>query len=187
MPLEPYFAELIRNGRPARPEPPALPAGVTVASLEIPGPHGPVPVRTYRPAGAAGATLLWVHGGGFRHGDLDMPEAHLVSAELASRAGAYVVSVGYRLAVDGVRYPVPLDDVFAAWGWASAGDGRPPQPRGRRPGDRRVPRLLRRRPPRRMRSGRRPSASSTGWPAETRVGAVARSFTSDKELLSIGC
>ncbi|MFI9464571.1 alpha/beta hydrolase fold domain-containing protein [Streptomyces xiamenensis] len=84
----------------------------------VPGPHGPVPIRVYRPRGRRpGPALLWLHGGGFRAGDLDMPEAHLVSAELAARAGALVVSVGYRLAVDGVRYPVPVDDVRAAWQW----------------------------------------------------------------------
>ncbi|WP_432747554.1 alpha/beta hydrolase [Streptomyces sp. JH002] len=84
----------------------------------VSGPHGPIPVRVYRPRGRRpGRALLWLHGGGFRAGDLDMPEAHLVSAELAARAGALVVSVGYRLAVDGVRYPVPVDDVRAAWRW----------------------------------------------------------------------
>ena len=77
------------------------------------------PVRVYRPPGAASREvpgLLWMHGGAFVAGDLDMPEAHVVSAELASR-GAIVVSVDYRLATATVRYPVPLDDVHAAWGW----------------------------------------------------------------------
>ena len=91
---------------------------VTIRDVSIPGPHGPVAVRTYRPTHATiGSALLWVHGGGFRAGDLDMPEAHQVSAALALSAGAFVVSVGYRLAIDGVRYPVPLDDVHAAWKW----------------------------------------------------------------------
>ncbi|MEU6715775.1 alpha/beta hydrolase [Nonomuraea sp. NPDC046802] len=90
---------------------------VTVEELSVDGPHGPIPVRTYRPRQTPTAALLWVHGGGFWAGDLDMPEAHTVSAELAARAGAFVASVGYRLAVNGVRYPVPLDDVEAAWRW----------------------------------------------------------------------
>ena len=92
---------------------------VAIESTSISGPHGDIPVRVYRPPGAASREvpgLLWMHGGAFVAGDLDMPEAHVVSAELASR-GAIVVSVDYRLATPTVRYPVPLDDVHAAWGW----------------------------------------------------------------------
>ncbi|MFF9774344.1 alpha/beta hydrolase fold domain-containing protein [Streptomyces sp. NPDC013978] len=90
---------------------------VVVEDREIPGPHGPVPVRTYTPANPASRAVLWAHGGGFAAGDLDMPEAHVVAAELAARAGAVVASVDYRLATGGVRHPVPPDDVHAAWRW----------------------------------------------------------------------
>ena len=92
---------------------------VAVEDRDIDGPHGPIPVRVYRPRNASGSRpgLLWNHGGGFTAGDLDMPEAQIVSAEIAARKGAVVVSVDYRLAVGGVRYPVPVDDVAAAWGW----------------------------------------------------------------------
>jgi acetyl esterase/lipase len=96
----------------------ALPPHVVVEDLQVAGPHGPIPVRTYRPRDTPAVTaLLWAHGGGFSAGDLEMPEAHVASAELAARAGAFVASVGYRLAQNGVRYPVPLDDVDAAWHW----------------------------------------------------------------------
>ncbi|GLI00984.1 alpha/beta hydrolase fold domain-containing protein [Phytohabitans aurantiacus] len=90
---------------------------VDVVDHAAPGPHGDVTVRVYTPPAPAAGALLWVHGGGFWGGDLDMPESSVVAAELASRAGIVVASVGYRLAVDGVRYPVPLDDVVAAWEW----------------------------------------------------------------------
>ncbi|MEE2039285.1 alpha/beta hydrolase fold domain-containing protein [Nocardiopsis sp. CT-R113] len=90
---------------------------VSVEDRTVPGPHGEVPVRIYRPRETDGRALMWLHGGGFVHGDLDMPEAHTVSAELAVRARALVVSVDYRLAVGGVRYPVPVDDAYAAWTW----------------------------------------------------------------------
>lgn len=50
-------------------------------------------------------------------GDLDILEADWVAREIVSRAGAVVVSVDYRLAVGGVTYPVPLDDVVAAVRW----------------------------------------------------------------------
>lgn len=91
--------------------------GVAVEDTAIEGPHGPIPLRVYRPEEPAAGALLWAHGGGFLHGDLDMPEGHVVSLELARRAGIAVVSVDYRLAVDGVQYPVPIDDVAAAWNW----------------------------------------------------------------------
>ncbi|GAA2319627.1 alpha/beta hydrolase fold domain-containing protein [Glycomyces scopariae] len=93
-------------------------AGVAIEDGAVPGPHGPVPVRTYRPDGDLAGAILWAHGGGFKFGDLDMPEGHIVAIELARRARAFVVSVDYRLA-DGERilYPVPIDDVHAAWAW----------------------------------------------------------------------
>ena len=91
----------------------------------IPGPHGSVPVRIYPVQGAAhaaGPGLVWLHGGGFAHGDLDMPEADWVAGQLAAR-GIGVVSVFYRLAPvpqsgrAGVHFPVPSDDVLAAFDW----------------------------------------------------------------------
>ncbi|HEU5128132.1 MAG TPA: alpha/beta hydrolase [Glycomyces sp.] len=97
-------------------------AGVAIEDLAVPGPHGEVPVRAYRPEGGLAGAILWCHGGGFLHGGLDMPEAHLVALELARRASAFVVSVDYRLADGTVRYPVPIDDVHAAWSWLG---GRP--------------------------------------------------------------
>ena len=86
---------------------------------QIPGPHGPVPARVYTPAAAGDAPcLVWMHGGAFLAGDLDMAEADWVARELAARAGIVVVSVDYRLCVGGVTYPVPHDDVVAAVRWA---------------------------------------------------------------------
>ncbi|MBF0686294.1 MAG: alpha/beta hydrolase fold domain-containing protein [Cellulomonas sp.] len=92
---------------------------VHVEDLAVDGPHGHVAVRLYRPTTrpASGAGLVWAHGGGFAYGDLDMCEAHVVSAELAARHGIVVASVGYRLATPGAGYPIPLDDVDAAWTW----------------------------------------------------------------------
>lgn len=101
------------------------PVGVAIGDDTIGGPHGPIPIRRYRPTGTdmvgasaerpAELAVLWAHGGGFAAGTLDWPEAHVVSAELAARTGAEVVSVDYRLADGTTRYPVPLDDVIAAW------------------------------------------------------------------------
>jgi acetyl esterase len=89
----------------------------TTLDTTAPGPHGAVPVRLYLPAMPAGIGLVWIHGGAFRMGDLDVPEAHWVSGRLADR-GVTVVSVDYRLAVGGVHFPIPSDDCIAAWRWA---------------------------------------------------------------------
>lgn len=116
-----------------------------IADRELPGPHGPVPVRIYAPSDDArdGAAddptalrpcLVWLHGGAFIGGDLDMPEAHEVTRGIAGRAGAVVVSVFYRLCdapgamggapattnprgETGVHAPIPLDDAHAALEW----------------------------------------------------------------------
>jgi acetyl esterase/lipase len=99
---------------------PALGA-VAVVDHSVPGPAGSVPIRTYWPRSApAGVGLLWIHGGGFGSGDLDMPEADAVSRALAE-AGVTVVSTHYRLAVDGVHFPACSDDVLAVWRWLAAG------------------------------------------------------------------
>ena len=95
---------------------------VATEEVSAPGPHGPMRLRVYRPDSPAGARplLVWCHGGGFLGGDLDMPEADATAREVCVRAGAVVVSVDYRLAVGGVHFPVPHDDVLAAYEWALA-------------------------------------------------------------------
>jgi acetyl esterase/lipase len=98
-------------------------AEVAVAPLDVPGPRGPIDARVYRSRDPF-AALVWVHGGAFAFGDLDMPEAHWVSLALAAQ-GVTVCSVDYRKAVHGVHHPVPRDDVLAAWTWAAA---TPPEP-----------------------------------------------------------
>jgi acetyl esterase/lipase len=77
-------------------------------------------VRVYTPPSSTGIDrpgLVWVHGGAFLGGDLDMREADGVAREICARAGAVVVSVEYRLCHGGVTYPVPHDDVVAAVRW----------------------------------------------------------------------
>jgi acetyl esterase len=96
-------------------------AGVDVTDLTIAGRHGEIPARGYRGAEAGastGSALIWAHGGGFVAGDLDMPEAHWVSVELARR-GIPVLSIDYTKCADGVHYPVPSDDVLDAWLWVA--------------------------------------------------------------------
>jgi acetyl esterase/lipase len=63
-----------------------------------------------------------MHGGAFQFGDLDMLEAHGVSAEIALRWPGTVVSVDYRLAPN-FRYPVPVDDCVAVVAWVASRPG----------------------------------------------------------------
>ena len=76
-------------------------------------------LRVYRPPEPDGRGLVWVHGGGFTAGGLDMPESDWVSRELADR-GVTVFAVNYRLAGAATRYPAPSDDVLSAWRCATA-------------------------------------------------------------------
>ena len=91
---------------------------IRVRDIQVGGPHGPVPCRLYKSTTPGPNGLVWAHGGKFVGGDLDMPEAHWVALSLAS-LGVTVLSVDYRKAVDGVHFPVPSDDLLAAWLWAS--------------------------------------------------------------------
>jgi acetyl esterase len=72
-----------------------------------------VPVRIYRPQLAQGA-IVWLHGGGFVMGGVDVEHPFVV--RIADGSGAVVVSVGYRLAPEH-RFPAAVDDAYAALTW----------------------------------------------------------------------
>jgi acetyl esterase/lipase len=126
MPVADAIAWLSAHGEPPDPRPdidtaslvrrfPHL-ASVETDDLTFAGPRGDIPARAYRDpsVAATGAALVWVHGGAFIGGHLDMPEANWVARELASR-GIPVLTVDYRKCLSGAHYPVPTDDVEAAW------------------------------------------------------------------------
>jgi acetyl esterase/lipase len=93
---------------------PAL-AAVEFDDLAVVGPGGPVPARRYAdPNMAATGAFVWVHGGAFIFGDLDMLESHWVAMSIAAR-GVPVVALDYRKALNGVCFPAPSDDVLAGW------------------------------------------------------------------------
>jgi acetyl esterase len=77
------------------------------------GAVGPVPVRSYRPADAAGQLPLVVnfHGGGWTVGNLDAADWLCSSVAVTTRA--VVVSVDYRLA-PAHRFPAAAEDSYAA-------------------------------------------------------------------------
>jgi acetyl esterase/lipase len=80
---------------------------------------GAVPIRIYRPKQVAGKIplLLWMHGGAFMGGGLDMPEGQVTAFEIAHRAKALVVSIDYRLCTDEIKFPSPQQDALAVAEW----------------------------------------------------------------------
>lgn len=95
----------------------SMPESVSVTSSVLEGPHGLIPIRTYRRIDAPPkAQLVWAHGGGFVEGDLDLPEAHAFCAEMAARADLECISVEFHLVSRSEHhYPVALDDIETVW------------------------------------------------------------------------
>ena len=111
--------QLFRETRPAStPTPPEIGA---VKNVTADGPGGPIPLRVYRPAGAASGTalpaLVFYHGGGWVIGDLDTHDVQC--RQLAAEAGIVVVAVDYRLAPEH-KFPAAVDDAWAASRWVAA-------------------------------------------------------------------
>src|ERR1051326_6988886 len=81
----------------------------------IPGPGGPIPIRTYRPsADRALPIAVFFHGGGFTMGGLASHDRLLRSPP--NRSGCLVVAVDYRLAPEH-RFPAGVEDAYAATAW----------------------------------------------------------------------
>jgi acetyl esterase len=111
--------EVFRRGRMATQ--PDLPQVDRVKEYDVPGPHGPIPVRVYRGAGTADMGPLpvhvYYHGGGWVLGDLDSHD--WVCRRIATAAQCAVVSVDYRMAPEHV-FPAAYDDSLAALKWTAA-------------------------------------------------------------------
>ncbi|MDB5899170.1 MAG: alpha/beta hydrolase fold-3 domain protein [Ramlibacter sp.] len=100
-----------------QPDPPEVGA---VRDLAAPGPAGPIPLRSYRPMGAAPGTVLpvlvYYHGGGWVIGDLDTHD--VLCRQLCNGSGCAVVAVDYRMGPE-ARFPAAVDDAIAAARWVS--------------------------------------------------------------------
>jgi acetyl esterase len=98
-----------------QPEPPEV---ASVQGLQAQGPHGPIPLRLYRPITEKAAdvlpALIYFHGGGWVIGDLDSHDT--LCRQLANGAGCIVVAVDYRLGPEH-RFPAAVDDSLAAIRW----------------------------------------------------------------------
>jgi len=101
-----------------QPDPPEV---SSVRNLEARGPAGPIPLRSYRPLGAAPEArlpaLVYFHGGGWVIGDLDTHD--VLCRQLANLSGCAVIAVDYRLAPEH-RFPAAVDDAIAATRWVRA-------------------------------------------------------------------
>lgn len=113
-------------------EPVGLPR-VPERRTTVEGPHGSIPVRLYLPEAREDEGLrpafVWIHGGAFIGGDIEMPEAHHTAARVAAATGIPVISVDYRLCNETVHHPVPHDDCFTVYQWVrDSGHGIPTDP-----------------------------------------------------------
>ncbi|KRB92934.1 MULTISPECIES: alpha/beta hydrolase [unclassified Sphingomonas] len=92
-----------------------------IASVETttyPGAAGPLPIRIFRPIlDKTLPVILFLHGGGWMAGDIDLLDGPCRS--LANATGALVISAAYRLAPEN-PFPAAPDDAFAALQWVQA-------------------------------------------------------------------
>lgn len=98
---------------------------VTVSERHVAGAEGAPDIRIllYQPTQTAQLTaaLLWLHGGGFVSGSVDLEDIR--ARAMAAELGCVMVSVDYRLAPE-TPFPGSLEDCYAVlrWLYANAGD-----------------------------------------------------------------
>lgn len=90
-----------------------------IKDVSVPGPAGDIPCRFYdnRESREAGPAVLFLHGGGFVIGDLEV--YHALCTEFAARLDLPVLSVDYRLAPEN-PFPAAPDDCEAAARWLAS-------------------------------------------------------------------
>ncbi len=88
-----------------------------VEDHQVPVEEGEVPVRVLVPPQPPRGILVYYHGGGWVIGTID--EFDTLGKKLAERTSCTVVLVDYRLAPEH-RYPVAVDDSYAALEWIDA-------------------------------------------------------------------
>jgi acetyl esterase len=92
----------------------------SVEDYDVPVADGHILVRVYRPSDAALLPgHLTLHGGGWKAGSVRERVADAICRQRCREANCVVLSVDYRLAPEH-RFPVPLNDCYAALRWAVA-------------------------------------------------------------------
>jgi acetyl esterase len=89
-----------------------------VRDVTVRGAAGPLDARTYLPRAGSSASVLYLHGGGWALGDLDINDS--VCRRIAADAGVAVLSLGYRLAPEH-PYPAALEDAATVLGTLADG------------------------------------------------------------------
>ena len=89
----------------------------TVDDLSMSGDAGPLTLRRYRPDGAGGGAILFMHGGGWVAGSLDTHDG--ACRRLANASTCQVFALDYRLAPEH-PFPAGLEDAHAALRWLAA-------------------------------------------------------------------
>jgi acetyl esterase len=93
------------------------PAMASVEDHQVAVAGGTIPVRVLVPPQGARGVIVYLHGGGWVIGSID--EYDTMARKLAERTSCAVVLVDYRLAPEH-RYPVAVDDCYAALEWTAA-------------------------------------------------------------------
>jgi acetyl esterase len=91
---------------------------VVSTELYLPGDHGAIRVRLFKPREVSQPlpVILFCHGGGWILGS---PETHaMATSEMVRRTGAAVLSVDYRLAPEH-PFPAAFDDAYGVLVWAA--------------------------------------------------------------------
>jgi acetyl esterase len=99
---------------------PEAPRVASSVELEVEAPHTIIPVRAYRPFGAAPTevlpALVFFHGGGWTIGDLDTHD--VLCRELANGARCALFAVDYRLGPEH-KFPAAVVDAVRATKWVA--------------------------------------------------------------------
>ena len=77
-------------------------------------------IRLYRATADKQPTLIYIHGGGWIGGSIELNES--AARAMAAKSGRHVVSISYRFAPTH-PYPAALSDCIAALQWLQSGDG----------------------------------------------------------------
>ncbi len=106
----------LRYGQPG-------PLVYSIEDHQVPVAGGKILVRIYRPAHERPLPAhLTLHGGGWKVGSVRERVTDAICRQRCREANCVVLSVDYRLAPEH-RFPVPLDDCYAALRWAVANAG----------------------------------------------------------------